>query len=401
MGYEATVFEKEVLPGGMMSWAIPDYRLPRKALFAEIDRIKRAGVTIECNQALGRDFTLENLMGEMGFAAVVLAIGAPVSRSLGIPGEEKAGVVSGMDFLRNAAADACAKAMSMPIKVELPDLKGKRVGIVGGGDVAIDAARTALRLGASEVHVMYRRSGDDMPATHLPEEVESSLHEGVRIHTLANPVEVLGGAKMTGVKVQRQRLADFDLSARRKAQALSESYTLNLDVLMPAIGQMPDLAWNVGTPLAATGSRTLVVDESLATSKPGVFAAGDAVSGPATIVQAVAQGNLVAVAVDEWLRTGKRVKPRYITPRHDVAPPAGGAPDGPAKRPETPRIPVADRANNFREVEPGFDEKTAQAEAGRCLRCDLEWLDVMGLPRPGAASCAEKQCGCVAAEGKA
>ncbi len=382
MGYEATVFEKQELPGGMMSWAIPDYRLPRKVLFGEIDKIKRAGVKIECNQALGRDFTLQNLMGEMGFAAVVLAIGAHLSRTLGIPGEQKAGVISGIDFLRNAAADACAQATGLPLKVELPDLKGKRVGIVGGGDVAIDAARTALRLGASEVHVMYRRSGDDMPATHLPEEVESSLHEGVRIHTLANPVEVLGGAQMTGVKLQRQRLADFDLSARRKAQAMSESYTLNLDVLMPAIGQLSDLTWNVGTELAVTSSRTLVVDESFATSKPGVFAAGDAVSGPATIVQAVAHGNLVAVAVDEWLRTGKHVKPRYITPRHDVSVPEGVKLDSPARRPETPRIPIADRVNNFREVEPGFDEKTACAEAGRCLRCDLEWLDVMGLPRP-------------------
>jgi NADH-quinone oxidoreductase subunit F len=391
MGYEATVFERQFLPGGMMSWAIPDYRLPRKDLFAEIDKIKRAGVAIECNQALGRDFTLESLLGEKGFSAVVLAIGAHGSRNLGIPGEQKAGVISGIDFLRNAAADACAKATGLPIKVELPDLKGKRVGIVGGGDVAIDAARTAQRMGASEVHVLYRRSGDDMPATHLPEEVESALHEGIRIHTLANPIEVLGGAQMTGVKVQRQRLADFDLSARRKAQALGETYTLNLDVLMPAIGQVPELDWNVGTALKAGHSRTLVVDEAFATSKPGVFAAGDVVSGPATIVQAVAHGNLVAVAVDEWIRTGKLVKPRYITPRHDVAVPPGVTLDGPARRPETPRIPLAQRVNNFREVETGFDEKTARFEAGRCLRCDLEWLDVMGFPRPGAAAGSESE----------
>jgi NADH-quinone oxidoreductase subunit F len=391
MGYEATVFEKQFLPGGMMSWAIPDYRLPRKALFGEIDKIKRAGVAIECNQALGRDFTIENLLHEKGFSAVVLAIGAHGSRNLGIPGEQKAGVISGIDFLRNVAAEACATATGLPIKVELPDLKGKRVGIVGGGDVAIDAARTAQRMGASEVHVLYRRSGDDMPATHLPEEVESALHEGIRIHTLANPIEVLGGTQMTGVKVQRQRLADFDLSARRKAQPLGDTYTLNLDVLMPAIGQVPELDWNVGTALKATNSRTLVVNESFATSRHGVFAAGDVVSGPATIVQAVAQGNLVAVAVDEWIRTGKLSKPRYITPRHDVAPTPGVNLDAVAHRPETPRIPLAQRVNNFREVETGFDEKTAQAEACRCLRCDLEWLDVMGLPRPGAAATKETE----------
>jgi NADH-quinone oxidoreductase subunit F len=382
MGYGATVFEKLPLPGGMMSWAIPDYRLPRKALFGEIDKIRQAGVTIECNQALGRDFTLEQLLGEMGFSAVVLAIGAHNSRTLGIPGEQKSGVVSGIDFLRNAAADACAKATGLKIDVTLPDLKGKKVGIVGGGDVAIDAARTALRFGAAEVHVMYRRSGDDMPATHLPEEVESSLNEGVRIHTLANPVEVLGGANMTGVKIQRQRLTDFDLSARRKAQPIGETYTLNLDVLMPAIGQMPDIAWNVGDVLKATSARTLVVDAAYATSKAGVFAAGDVVSGPATIVQAVAQGNLVAVSVDTWIRTGKLVKPRFQTQRHDVALRPDIKLDAPARRPETPRLPVAERIDNFREIEPGFDEKTAQAEACRCLRCDLEWLDLMGIPRP-------------------
>jgi NADH-quinone oxidoreductase subunit F len=387
MGYGVTVFEKQALPGGMMSWAIPDYRLPRKQLFGEIEQIQRAGVNIQCHKALGRDFTLESLMGEKGFAAVVLAIGAHVSRSLGIAGENKEGVIGGMDFLRNAAAEACARETNLPIKWQLPDLKGKRVGIVGGGDVAIDAARTALRLGAAEVHVIYRRSGDDMPATHLPEEVESALHEGIRIHTLANPIEVLGDGKMTGVKIRRQRLTDFDLSARRKAQALEgEVFTLPLDVLMPAIGQTPDLSWMTGAggaKLAATGSRTIVVDAAYATTMPGVFAAGDLVTGPATIVQAVAHGNLVAVSVDEWVRTGQLKKPRYVTQRHDVAEIPGALQASTnARRPATPRLPVAERVDNFNEIEPGFDEATAQAEARRCLRCDLEWLDVMGLPRP-------------------
>ena len=191
--------------------------------------------------------------------------------------------------------------------------------------------------------------------------------------------------------MQRQRLAEFDLSARRQAQALSETYTLNLDVLMPAIGQMPDLAWNAGSAVDATRSRTLVVDEAFATNMTGVFAAGDAVSGPATIVQAVAHGNLVAVAVDEWVRLGRKARPKYITPRHDVG---GEAPaEGTKRRPETPRISVAERVDNFREIEPGFDEETARAEAGRCLRCDLDWLDVMGIPRPGKEkpACVEKE----------
>jgi NADH-quinone oxidoreductase subunit F len=395
MGYKVTVYEKYSLPGGMMTWAIPEYRLPRKLMVDEIDSIKRAGVNIECGKALGRDFSLDDLMGKMGYASVVLAIGAHNTRRLGIPGESSDGVISGVDFLREVAAMGYAKASGQTYQSKLPDLTGKRVGIVGGGDVAIDAARTALRMGAAEVHVMYRRTGDDMPATHLPEEIEAALHEGVHIHTLANPVEVLGGGRVTGVRVQRQRLGDFDLSARRRALPLAgEVFTLNLDVLIPAIGQMPDLSWMNGQRIqTASGSHTFVVDESLATSRDGVFAAGDAVSGPATIVQAVAHGNLVAVAVDHWIRTGARLRPRLPATRHDVEPQHDLESMNDARRPENRRLPVADRVHNFREVELGLLETVARHEAMRCLRCDLEWLDVMHLPRPQATATTHEPAG--------
>ena len=253
---------------------------------------------------------------------MVLAIGATSSRQMGIPGEDKSGVINGIDFLREVARESCERAFADEIDGgHLPDMRGKRVGIVGGGDVAIDAARTALRLGAKEVHVMYRRTGDDMPATHLPEEIEGALHEGVRFHTMVNPVEVLGNGSVTGVRLVRQRLADFDDTARRKPMAMeAESFTLPLDFLIPAIGQMPDLSWMQSDPINVTRNHTFVVTEAFVTSRPGVFAAGDAVTGPATIVQAIAQGNLVSVAVDEWLRTGQTPKPRFVTPRHDIAP---------------------------------------------------------------------------------
>ena len=385
MGYGVTVFEKYPVPGGMLSWAIPEYRLPRDIILSEISNITRSGAAIECGRALGRDFTLDDLLGPMGFSAVVLAIGAHRSRQMGIPGEDKPGVIHGIDFLREVAADACARATGLKLPVRLPDIKGKRVGVVGGGDVAIDASRVALRLGAREVHVMYRRTGDDMPATHLPEEIEAALHEGVRFHTLVNPTEVLGYTEVTGVRVQRQRLGEFDDTARRRpVPQPAETYTLNLDLLIPAIGQTPDLSCLPAGALETTRAATFVVNHALCTSRPGVFAAGDAVTGPATIVGAVAQGNLVAVAVDHWLRTGQLIRPRYETPRHDVPLAHNIEEYASARRTPTPRLPVPDREGNFREVETGLNEAAAMAEARRCLRCDLEWLDMMRLPRPAA-----------------
>jgi len=383
MGYGVTVFEKFSVPGGMMSWAIPEYRLPRKILLAEIENIRRAGVEILCGKSLGRDFTLEDLTGKMGFHAVVLAIGAHVSRRMGIPGEDRPGVIYGIDFLREVAVEPCNRAIGREGKGDVPDLHGKRVGVVGGGDVAIDTARTALRLGAREVHVMYRRTGDDMPATHLPEEIEAALHEGIHIHTLVTPIEVLGDGHVTGVRLQRQRLGEFDNSARRKPYPLTaETYTLNLDYLLPAIGQVPDLSWMESGALLTGSGQTFAVDGSLATSRPGVFAAGDAVSGPATIVQAVAQGNTVAAAVDVWLRTGKTQRVRFETPRHDIPLVHDLAQYAETRRAINPKLSVAERERTFREVELGLDERTAQQEARRCLRCDLEWLDAVGEPRP-------------------
>lgn len=386
LGYAVTVFEKLSVPGGMMSCAIPEYRMPRKPLFLEIENIKRAGVDIRCDQTLGSDFTLDELRERLGFSAVVLAIGAHCPRHLGIPGEEKAGVVAGLDFLRETALDSCRRALGEALTATYPELQGKRVGVVGGGDVAIDAARVALRLGAREVHVMYRRTGDDMPATHLPEEIEGALHEGVHFHTLVHPAEILGETRVTGVRLVRQRLGNFDDTARRKPVAMeAESYTLLLDILIPAIGQMPDLSWMQPEQLAITRGRTIEVNDAFVTSQPGVFAAGDAVTGPATIVEAIAHGNLVAIAVDEWVRTGRTSKPRFMTPRHDIASKHNLDDYSRAHRPLAAKLEIAEREGNFREVELGLNEAAARAEAKRCLRCDLEWLDRMGLPRPTAS----------------
>ncbi len=382
-GYQVTVFEKYPVAGGMMAWAIPEYRLPRGPLLAEIENIQRAGVDLRCNQALGRDFSLDELQGARGYNAVILAIGAHRSRQLGVAGDNKQGVVDGVEFLSRVAGDSTLRAAGLSSDAPLPDVRGKRVAVVGGGDVAIDVARSALRMGAREVHVIYRRAGDDMPAAHLPEEIEAARHEGIRFHTLVNPVEVLGNGSVTGVRLQQQRLADFDDTARRKPVPLGgEAYVLDVEMLIPAIGQVPDVTWLHGTDVARRRGDTFIVDDAFSTTRPGVFAAGDAVTGPATIVEAVAHGNLVAAAVDHWLKTGQLLKPYLDPDRTDVPQVVDLADYADRHRPATPRRPVDEREHNFHEVELGFNEQAAQDEARRCLRCDLEWLDVMKQPRP-------------------
>jgi len=366
-GYEVTVFEKLPVAGGMMAVGIPEYRLPKDILNLEIDNIRRAGVEIKCNQTLGKDFTIDNLMDEQGYKAVVLAIGAHVSRKLGIEGEDLEGVYHGVDSLHDIA-------LGTP-----PDVVGKRVAIVGGGDVAIDVARSAWRLGASEVHIIYRRTRQDMPAHK--EEIAAADAEGTIFNFLTNPVRVLGEkGKVTGVEVQNQVLGDFDRSARRRPVPQEGSnFVIEVDVLVPAIGQAIDLSWLDGSGIEANRNTTLVANGALAATRPGVFAAGDAVSGPATVVQAVAQGNRVAAQVDYYLRTGK-VEKIPVIPGYAVVEQQFNVEDyADAHRPEMPELPIAERRANFNEVELGMDQAAVREECKRCLRCDLEWLETQGL----------------------
>jgi NADH-quinone oxidoreductase subunit F len=364
-GYQVKVFEKLPVAGGMMTVGIPDYRLPRDVLNVEIENIERAGVEIHCGHALGRDFTLDSLLDEQGYSAVVLAIGAHESGKLRIEGEDKKGVVHGVDFLRDVALG------------NEPDLTGKRVGVVGGGNVAIDAVRTAWRLGASEVHVIYRRRREDMPA--YEEEIHAAEEEGAQFHYLTNPTRVLGDGQVTGVECLEHALGDFDRSARRRPVPISGSeFVIGLDMLIPAIGQSPEVSGLDGQ-VELQRNRTLAVDDALCTSRVGVFAAGDAVLGPATVVEAVAQGNAVARAVDHYLRTGRAEK--LITlPGYEVVNQPFNLDDyADALPPEMPELSIEERRGNFREVELGLDEHAIQEECRRCLRCDLEWLEEQGL----------------------
>ncbi|NLE74427.1 MAG: FAD-dependent oxidoreductase [Actinobacteria bacterium] len=362
-GYGVTIFEKLPVAGGMMAVGIPDYRLPRDILNEEIDNIRRAGVDIRCNQALGRDFTLDELLDNQGYSAVVLAIGAHKSTQLRIEGEDKDGVIHGVDFLRDVA-------LGNP-----PDLAGKRVGVVGGGNVAIDAVRTAWRLGASQVHVIYRRRREDMPA--YEEEIAAAEAEGAVFHFLTNPTRIMGNKQVTGVECLRHSLGDFDRSGRRRPIPISDSeFVIDLDVLIPAIGQTPDQSWAAsGGAIGLNRTDTVEVSNTLCTTRPGVFAAGDVVLGPATVIEAVAQGNLVARAVDRYLSDGQ-IERLILQPGYEVVDQPFDLDDyADARRPEMPELPVDRRRGSFCEVELGMDESVIREECKRCLRCDLEWLE--------------------------
>jgi NADH-quinone oxidoreductase subunit F len=371
-GYPVTVFEKLPMPGGMMAVGIPQYRLPRHILNNEVENIVRAGVDIQYGKALGKDVTVDGLLNGGGFSAVVLAIGAHKSRRLGIAGEDLPGVYHGTAFLKDVALG------------NLPDMKGKRVSVVGGGAVAIDAARTALRLGASKVHVIYRRTRDDMPA--WKEEIHAADNEGIQFHFLTNPIRVLGPDRVTGVECQLQKLGEFDGSGRRRPMPVEDSefegsvFVLDVDILIPAIGQVPEVeCLNGAGAIGVNRDSTIKAGPDLATSRPGVFTAGDAALGPATVIEAVAQGNKVAVAIDAWLKGKPVERPKYTPPYQEVKQLFNLDDYAEAKRPAMRELPPTERTRTFEEVEAGFDEHTAREECKRCLRCDLEWLETMGL----------------------
>ncbi len=358
-GYPVTVYEAAPVPGGWMALGIPEYRLPRDVLNAEIDNIKRAGVDIVLNTALGKDFTLDELFEKMGYDAVVLAIGAHSSRRLRVPGEELDGVMHATTFLKDVALG------------KAPDLAGKRVVVIGGGASAVDAARIALRLGASEVHIAYRRTRAEMPAHDL--EIQEAEEEGIQFHFLTTPTAVLGETKVTGLELQPQELGEFDRSGRRRPMPIEGSgYVMDVDVIIPAIGQSPDLSSLNGDAPEVNRNRTFKVGRKLETSRPGVFAAGDAVLGPSTVIEAVAQGNTVAMAVDEYLQEGHPQSKEDWLAYCDVELKYNLEDYGEAKRPEMPTQAANERIKNFGEIELGFSEQAACEEAKRCLRCDLE-----------------------------
>ena len=299
MGYDVTIFEALHEPGGVLIYGIPEFRLPKNDVVAkEIENVKSLGVKIETNVVIGKAGTIDELMEEEGFEAVFIGSGAGLPRFMGIPGEQANGVFSANEFLtRNNLMKAFKEEYDTPI------MKGKKVAVVGGGNVAMDAARTALRLGA-EVHVVYRRSEAELPAR--VEEVHHAKEEGIIFDLLTNPVEILvdDNGWVRGMTCIRMELGEPDESGRRSPVEIPGSeFDLELDTVIMSLGTSPNPLISSTTKGLDVNRRKCIVaeEENGATSKPGVFAGGDAGTGAATVILAMGAGKAAAKGIDEYL----------------------------------------------------------------------------------------------------
>jgi len=365
MGYPTTIFEVLPVGGGMLSVAIPDFRLSREVIEKEIEYIIKCGVEIKFDTPVNVNFTVEDLR-KSGFDAVFIAAGAQRSQRIGIPGEieDLEGFYHGLRFLRD-------------VKVGKPVRIGRRVAVIGGGNVALDASRTSLRLGADEVDILYRRPREEMLVTEV--EYNEALAEGVRINFLVSPTRIVSDKwKVTGLQCIRMRLAEPDASGRRRPIPIPGSeFFVEADTVIAAVGQAPDLSFlPPDSALERTRWERLVVDENrLATNLPGVFAGGDFVSGPGMVIDAIAAGRRAAIAIDKYLKGDtSRVEIYDLKPGviEEVISKEEEETWEPQFRPEMSRLPIEERKRSFKETELGFSDEKARQEAKRCLRCDLE-----------------------------
>jgi len=356
-GVLSTIFEALPEPGGMLRVGIPAHRLPREVLDREIEVITNLGVEIKTRTALGSDVTIEGLLND-GYKAVYLAIGAHKGIELGIPGEKSNGVRQGVEFLRE---------VNLTGKAAL----GKKVAIIGGGNVAIDVARSAVRLGADEVHIIYRRTRAEMPAWE--EEIQAAEDEGAQITYLSAPQEVLTrDGKVVGLRCIRMELSEPDSSGRKRPIPIPGSeYDIEIDQLIPAIGQRPDLsALEDITGLTYTRWGTAEVDSvTYATEAEGVFAGGDLQTGPWVAIGAIGAGKEAAESILRYIE--KRDLAEGREPVVNENPIYRPIPEGEPRveRAKMPELAVGKRKGNFKEVELGYGEAEGRAEAARCLNC--------------------------------
>ena len=359
MGYHVGVFEAAPVLGGMMRFGIPAFRLSREILDREIYDIIELGVRVWRNVTIGKDLTLDDLSAR-GYKAIFLAVGAQKGRSMGVPGEDLEGVLQAVDFLRD---------MNLGKEVRL----GRKVVVVGGGNAALDTARSALRLGAQEVTIMYRRSRAEMPAE--PKwEIDETEHEGVKLEYLVTPTRFLGrDGRLMAMECVRMELGAPDESGRRRPIPIPGSeFTVDVDNVFMAIGQMVDMSV-IGEgagetcPLEMTPWGTLKVDPiTLCTSVEGVFCGGDAVVGGGTVIEAIAAGKEAAISIDRYIKgqdlgAGRGEEEEVVElPVESIEP-----------QPSVPMrfLPIEERVDNFREVELGYTEEMAIEEAKRCLSC--------------------------------
>jgi NADH-quinone oxidoreductase subunit F len=361
LGHKVTIFERESIAGGMLLAGIPEYRLPREGLKREIAALMNSNIQMNFGQELGRDFTIDKLFAD-GYKAVFIATGSHRSKKLEVPGEDVEGVIPGIKFLK-------------AYNLEGKSLARGHVGIVGGGNSAMDAARVAIRQpGVDSVTVFYRRTRGEMPA--YKEEVEAGLAEGIKLEELITPISVHSqGGKLTGLRCLRNELGAPDASGRRRPVPIKGSeFDVKLDTLVAAISEEPETDGLEALGKSSWGTVN-INEESFATSRPGVFAGGDVVSGPSTVIAAVAVGKQAATMMDRYV-SGKLMKALskvklpsiYVEPFMDV-----DEESGETYRLELPLLPVVARTRCFAEVELCPTEEQALTEARRCARCDLEF----------------------------
>jgi len=357
-GYKVTIFEALPVAGGMLYVGIPEYRLPKDVLEKEIKEIKRLGVEIKANTPIGAELTVNDLL-KQGYKAIFISVGAHRSQRLRVPGEDAAGVIHGVNFLRD-----------INLREEIKT-KGKAV-VIGGGDVAVDSARSALRLGAEEVTILYRRTKVEMPARE--KEVKEAEIEGVKIEYLVTPVEILSeNGKVTGIRCTCMELGELDASGRRRPIPIPGSeFDLKVDMVIPAIGQAPDLSFLENSGINISRRGTIEVDPiTLETSWEGVFAGGDCQTGPSIAIEAVAAGARAAESIIRYLNHRDLKEGRLLPERKP--PDVTFVPFGKAREPrqKMPTIPVEERIPGFKEIELGFSEEQARKEASRCLACGI------------------------------
>ena len=297
-GYDVTIYEALHKAGGVLVYGIPEFRLPKeKVVEKEIENIKGLGVDIETDVIVGKSITIDELLGEEGFDAVYIGSGAGLPRFMGIPGENANGVFSANEYLTRSNL---MKAYQDDSKT--PIMKSKKVAVVGGGNVAMDAARTALRLGA-EVHIVYRRGESELPAR--AEEVHHAKEEGIQFDLLTNPIEILEDDKgwVSGIKCIRMELGEPDASGRRKpVEVAGSEFTIDVDTVIMALGTSPNpLISSTTKGLDTDKKKCIVADEVGKTSRDSVYAGGDAVTGAATVILAMGAGKTAAKAIDEFL----------------------------------------------------------------------------------------------------
>jgi len=367
-GYGVTILDRLPELGGMLKWGIPEYRLPRKILDREIKWITDLGAEVKTNVELGKDFSIDSLFSE-GYSAIYLAMGAQEANKMHVPGEEKTkGILPGIDFLLN-------------VELNRQDKLYGTVVIVGGGNTAIDAARTSLRHGSEKVIILYRRTRQEMPANNM--EIEAAIHEGIEIRYLAAPVKILEEkGRLKALECIKMELGEPDKSGRRRPVPMEGSeYTLECDFAISAIGQAVALGKELLSDKRLNKTRWNTIDagmDTFETSIPGVFSGGDVVTGPAVAIDAIAHGKKAAHSIDEYLRTGKvtPVSKEFVCSKdiHGEIPESDFSEYEKIKREVMPELLPEERIKNFQEVELGYGPGQAEKETSRCLECGCSYV---------------------------